>query len=78
MRRVLVAALLTGAAVAGVQGTVGADSLPACKYEDGSGQRACVWDGRHMGNGAGRSYVIRFGNVTYVSHRRAHHLAYAH
>lgn len=46
----------------------------ACRFEDGSGQRgACVWDGRHMGNGAGRSYIVRRGgHVDYIRHARAH------
>lgn len=53
--------------------------LPACRVEDGSGQRACVWDARHAGNGAGRSVVIRHGGtdratVRVVTHRRAHRL----
>lgn len=50
--------------------------LAPCRYEDGSGQRAaCVWDGRHMGNGNGRSYIVRkSGDVTYVTHKRAHRL----
>lgn len=52
---------------------------PACTAEDGSGQRVCVWDGAHAGNGIGRSLVIRHGGTdrgtyTYVSHRRAHRL----
>lgn len=52
-----------------------------CRYEDGSGQARCVWDGRHMGNGQGRSYIVRrtgdrlqHEQITYVSHRRAHQL----
>lgn len=59
---------------------MGAYDIRPCEYEDGSGQRACVWDGRHMGNGVGSSAVIRHGGtaratVTYVSHRWAHKLA---
>lgn len=50
-----------------------------CVVEDGSGVRRCVWDGRHMGNGHGRSLVIRRGGTDdasyrYVTHRRAHRL----
>lgn len=52
-----------------------------CKYEDGSGQRRCVWDARHMGNGEGHSLIIRKGGtdaVKYVriTHRKAHRLIY--
>jgi hypothetical protein len=46
-----------------------------CKHEDGSGQGRCVWDGRHMGNGEGRSYKVkRDDSVKYITHRWAHHL----
>lgn len=55
----------------------------ACKYEDGSGQRRCLWDARHMGNGSGRSFKIFNGGkdnarIVYISHRRAHHLMTQH
>lgn len=48
-----------------------------CKYEDGSSQRRCVWDARHMGNGHGYSVkIIRGGhdNARYIriTHCRAH------
>ena len=33
--------------------------IAACKYEDGSGQRLCVWDGHHHGNGIGKSFIVR-------------------
>lgn len=36
----------------------------------------CVWDARHMGNGTGNSFVVRPLSVRYVSHHRAHVLAY--
>ena len=43
-----------------------------CKYEDSIN---CVWDAKHMGNGEGRSFkVSKAGNITYLTHRRAHHL----
>lgn len=43
-----------------------------CPTEDSVG---CVWDARHMGNGEGRSFVVRdSGRVVYVSHARAHYL----
>lgn len=33
------------------------DSIPACKYEDGSGQADCYWDAQTQGNGKGHDYV---------------------
>lgn len=32
--------------------------LPACEYEDGSGQaETCIWDAGNMGNGVGDSFI---------------------
>jgi hypothetical protein len=31
--------------------------IPACEFEDGSGQRSCYWDAETMGNGRGNDYV---------------------
>lgn len=72
-----VAILTTGTADAG-------SSTPAhdmCRQEDGSGQRVCVWDARHQGNGAGRSYIVVGGQMedtrfVYISHRKAHRLTH--
>lgn len=55
------------------------DRTPPCKYEDGSGQARCVWDARHMGNGAGNSLVIINGGdddaiYRQITHKRAHWL----
>ena len=45
---------------------------PACVSED---SRGCVWDGRHAGNGVGRSFLAtRDGRVIYLPHRAAHAL----
>jgi hypothetical protein len=44
----------------------GTKGLPACRYEDGSTQRACYWDGRTMGNRKGDSYVIMNGEQTII------------
>ena len=33
------------------------DTLPACEYEDGSGQALCYWDAQTSGNGVGTSVV---------------------
>lgn len=54
-------------------------SVPACEFEDGSGQAKCIWDARHMGNGEGNSLIIRNGGTDeaqykVISHRRAHRL----
>ena len=52
-----------------------------CRHEDGSGQRFCVWDAAHQGNGVGQSFIaIRGGgsdgNYIDISHRRAHRLTH--
>lgn len=66
-------------------------NLPGCVYEDGSEMLdgICVWDGRHMGNGKGRSYLVIRQQVprpwkksvereyfVYISHRQAHNLVH--
>ena len=66
----------TGVAVAGGGGGV---EWRQCRNEDGSGQRRCVWDARHAGNGVGDSFKVYRGGtkherVVYLSHRRAHAL----
>ena len=82
---VLAAAVLTASpAGAAPSKTDGADhvfprGLPHAISEDGcAGVARCVWDGRHQGNGEGRSYILtRFKGdylVAYVTHRRAHRL----
>jgi len=58
-----------------------ANNVQACKWEDGSGQRHCVWDARHMGNGGGRSFIALDGGTdravyVYISHKRAHRLSH--
>lgn len=73
-----------GRAYAGPDTTAPAAVVKAwkpCKYEDGSGQRRCVWDARHMGNGEGHSVKIIHGGTdsakyVRISHKRAHQLAY--
>lgn len=49
-------------------------STPPCILEDGSGQRACVWDAGHAGNGVGESFVYSHGSYRPVSERRARHM----
>lgn len=84
MRNALAAAAIV-ASLFTAAGHSPADAAPEdrtwrpCQYEDGSSQRRCVWDARHMGNGYGQSLIIRRGGTdtaTYreVSHRRAHRL----
>lgn len=54
-----------------------ANTLPACKYEDGSGSgRVCVWDARHRGNGKGKSFIKVGSRYTFISHRTAHRLTH--
>lgn len=79
----LAVATLTVGAVQGRADAAPHTQLPACKFEDGSGQRAtCVWDARHRGNGEGRSYIAitpRTGGddiFIRISHRRAHRLTH--
>lgn len=43
------------------------DGLPACTYEDGSGQTSCYWDAQAMGNHQGHSYTITNGTAHYVN-----------
>jgi hypothetical protein len=73
MRRILAAGvMLAGLAVSSPAVSADGGTRVPCEYEDSNG---CVWDGRHMGNGAGRSYVAKpDGRVIYVSHARAHYL----
>ena len=41
-----------------------------CKYEDSTN---CVWDAKHMGNGQGKSFVVKKGGkVIFIKHRLAH------
>lgn len=74
--------------------TIGVHTIPAdageghrnwsrCHYEDGSGQKRCIWDAKHMGNGIGQSGKIINGgedDMRWVplTHRKAHHLIHAH
>lgn len=58
-------------------------TVPPCEYEDGSSQKVCIWDGQHMGNGIGRSVIIRNGGydnmtVRFITHRNAHRLLTTH
>lgn len=83
IRHTLAALLITAPGVLILEaGTAeAAPKWSACKYEDGSGQARCVWDGRHMGNGIGKSYKVIHGGtdemrVVYISHRKAHRLIY--
>lgn len=69
--RTILATLLT-AGLLTMPATAHAVPHKPCKHEDSTG---CVWDARHMGNGAGKSFIARRdGTITYVTHRRAHRL----
>ena len=54
-------------------------SVAPCEYEDGSSQSLCSWAADTMGNGIGRSVIIRNGGteratLRVISHRNAHRL----
>ena len=52
--------LVTSGAIASLP----SGNLPACEYEDGSSQPACVWDATEEGNGIGRSLInLQYGKV---------------
>jgi hypothetical protein len=78
----LVAAVLVAATLVpspAVAGERFPDGLPWAISEDRcAGVKRCVWDGRHNGNGEGRSYILvrRDGDYhpRYIRHRRAHRL----
>lgn len=59
--------------VLGLLSPTGSGSLDIrpCRYED---SRNCVWDARHMGNGAGQSFIDIDGQTYRISHRLAHRL----
>lgn len=79
MRTLGIAAVIVAALFTGVDHASAHESsrewVP-CEYEDSVD---CVWDARHMGNGFGQSFKVGpKGHVTYISHRRAHHLLMDH
>ena len=52
-----------------------------CHYEDGSGQRVCIWDAGHQGNGVGQSFIAVRGGTDHaryirISHAKAHRLTH--
>lgn len=72
---------LAGAAIGAIMtlasGVAGAEAHAAtwapCQTEDQTTR--CVWDARHMGNGKGRSFKVRWnGEIQYLSHARAHRM----
>lgn len=53
------------------------DACATDEGPDGQGSRPCVWDARHMGNGLGRSFIVRRdGRLQYLGHSRAHALVW--
>jgi hypothetical protein len=72
-----------GAGIVAIPATAGTADAPhdICRYEDGSGQRVCVWDAGHAGNGVGDSFIAINGGTdraryVYISHRKAHRLTH--
>lgn len=66
MRRVfaivaLFAVILTGQTI---ESKDNGFSLPACATEDSDN---CIWNAETMGNGKGRSFIVRDGVVTYFT-----------
>lgn len=86
------AGIIVSAAVLAAGGVMVQSQLPAeagtadrahdyCRFEDGSGQRVCVWDAGHAGNGVGDSFIAINGGTdraryVYISHRKAHRLTH--
>lgn len=72
MKKVLVVALAVASMAVASPAEAGPHMPRPCKYEDSNN---CFWDARHMGNGRGKSFIVnRAGEVTYISHRRAHRM----
>jgi len=87
MRKHIAGAIAGGAftLAAGIAGQVAHATPDAlhdhCRYEDGSGQRVCIWDAGHQGNGEGDSFIaVRGGtdSARYIriSHAKAHRLTH--
>lgn len=52
-----------------------------CRYEDGSGQRVCVWPAGSVGNGVGDSFIAIHGGTdrakyVYISDEKAYRLTH--
>ena len=82
-----IALAITALAVAAIGATTTANAQQGtpmhdhCRYEDGSGQRVCIWDAGDQGNGVGQSFIaIRGGTdrARYIpiSHAKAHRLTH--
>lgn len=75
IRTTIAAAVVAVATLAAPANATDGGTRVPCASEDAAGP--CVWDARHMGNGEGRSFVVRAsGRVVYVSHARAHALMF--
>lgn len=76
----LAATALTAPAANAMTLDCGKGDTPPCPSEDSTNTPRCVWDGRHMGNGQGRSYILVMATdgadpaIIYIKHRRAHRL----
>lgn len=76
---ILVGSLLTVAGANAAHAAKPQHPVYMCDTDEaGEGQPGplpCVWDARHMGNGKGRSFIVRRDLATVrVTHRRAHSL----
>lgn len=75
MRTIEIIAAIIAAVVFMPTNNAHADTRDWRPCYEGDEVGACVWDARHMGNGAGRSYLIqRDGDKMWITHRRAHRL----
>jgi hypothetical protein len=82
---VLIFAVLAFGILGLVAATASAQASPAprteylpCSTDEGpDGDRNCVWDARHEGNGMGASYFVGEGGKVYpLPHHLAHFLIY--
>lgn len=86
IRTTLAALVIAAPAVAiltaGTSDAASADKAhDVCKFEDGSGQRFCVWPAQSVGNGIGDSFVVVNGGTkrakfVYISDARAFRLTH--
>lgn len=68
-----VAAVALAVAPAAAMAVPEPETVPPCRFEDGSGQSVCVWDARHLGNGRGVSYVAIRGGTDRAVYRNVRH-----
>lgn len=86
MKLATIAATIIIGFFAGLNQAVPADAAgdsthDRCNYEDGSGQRLCIWDAANMGNGEGNSFIALHGGTDRakyirITHARAYRLTH--